>query len=42
MYHDHTLLLREAHSMPHNVTAQMALLNNIQLLMLVKQENITA
>lgn len=36
-YHDHTMLLWEAHSAPHNVTAQMAPVNNIQLLMLVKQ-----
>lgn len=36
-YHFHTVLLQEAHSMPQNVTAQMAPVNNIHLLMLVKQ-----
>lgn len=36
-YHFHTVLLQEAHSMPQNVTAQMAPVNDIHLLMLVKQ-----
>lgn len=28
-YHDHTVLLREAHSTPHDVTAQMALVDDM-------------